>query len=40
MNNVFDYLRASVQSTPFIVIGNTYFITYDESVNENIENLL
>lgn len=37
MNNVFDYLRASVQSTPFIVIGNTYFITYDESVNQNIE---
>ena len=37
MKNTFDYLRASEQSTPFIVIGSTYFITYKEDINENIE---
>lgn len=37
MKNTFDYLRTDVNTTPFIVIGSTYFITYKEDINENIE---
>ncbi len=36
MNNVFDYLSAQVNDVPFITIGGAYFITYDESINENL----
>lgn len=36
MNNTIDYLGANVNGSPFIVIGDAYFITYDETVNENI----
>lgn len=37
MKNTFDYLRTDVNTAPFIVIGSTYFITYKEDINENIE---
>lgn len=36
MDNVIDYLHSDVQTVPLIVIGDVHFITYDESVNENI----
>jgi len=36
MFNTIDYLGANVSATPFIVIGDAHFITYDESVNENV----
>lgn len=36
MENVFDYLGAQVDGTPFIVIGDAYITTYNESVNNNI----
>ena len=37
MMNTFDYLQGNLTGAPFIMIGQTYFITYNDSVNENIE---
>ena len=36
MDNTIDYLNSDVTSTPFIIIGDVHFISYDEGVNENI----
>lgn len=36
MDNVIDYLHSDVTTVPLIVIGDVHFITYDETVNENI----
>lgn len=40
MDNVIDYLSANISSVPFIVIGDAYFTTYDEGVNENLLNTI
>lgn len=37
LKNTWDYMKSDVSTTPFIVIGSTYFITYKEDMNENIE---
>lgn len=37
LRNTWDYMKSDVSTTPFIVIGSTYFITYKEDMNENIE---
>lgn len=37
MDNTIDYLSSEVNTTPFMVIGSTYFITYNESINHNFE---
>lgn len=38
MENTKEYIHASVNSVPFMVIGDVHFITYDKSVNENLIN--
>lgn len=37
LKNTWNYMKSDVSTTPFIVIGSTYFITYKEDMNENIE---
>jgi len=40
MDNVIDYLSANINDAPFIVVGDTYFATYDDSINENFLNTI
>lgn len=35
--NTFDYLSADYSGAPFIVIGGTYFVSYNETVDYNLE---
>lgn len=35
--NTFDYLSAEYSGAPFIVIGGTYFVSYSETVDYNLE---
>lgn len=36
LENTFDYLGGEHNGAPFILIGSTYFVTYNDTVNDNI----
>lgn len=40
MNNTIDYLGANITEAPFMVMGDAYFTTYNESINDSIINTI